>query len=166
MTNDVIDTNINRNIESIDLVYAYTEDFLKERKDAINKLKLRSGTFLGFAGLLLRFNIDLPDTQPSYLLTKIGALVTSFCSIAILAWALRSNPKALLVNPNSLKENCLQLQTAEIKMMIINIHAKACEELTLVAYKQKEFLNRAITCLVFSALFFAVNGILVSFCGR
>jgi hypothetical protein len=71
-------------IENIDLAYTYTENYLKDRRSEISNIKLRQGTFLGFAGLLLRFSLDLSDSQPSYLLTKIGALVTSFCSILIL----------------------------------------------------------------------------------
>ena len=75
--------NDNKDRENINLAYSYREDFLKDRKIEIKQLDWRLGTFLGFAGLRLRFGIDVLNSQPSYLLTKIGALLTSFGSIAI-----------------------------------------------------------------------------------
>jgi hypothetical protein len=161
------DNNNDNDIKNIDLAYSYTEDFLKDRKSEIKQLDWRLGTFLGFAGLLLKFGIDLPNSQPSYLLTKIGALVTSFCSIAIVTWTLRSNPKGKIVKPSYLmKDECFHKQTVEIKAMIINTHTEASKELNLLANQKQIFFNRAIAWLAFSALFFVVNGILVSSFGK
>jgi hypothetical protein len=61
--------NDNNDRENINLAYFYREDFLKDRKIEIKQLDWRLGTFLGFAGLQLRFGIDLLNSQPSYLLT-------------------------------------------------------------------------------------------------
>jgi hypothetical protein len=161
------DNNNKKDIENIEFAYSYTEDFLKDRKSEIKQLDWRLGTFLGFAGLLLKFGIDLPNSQPSYLLTKIGTLFTSFCSIVIVTWALRSNPKGKIVKPSYLMEDeCFQKQTAEIKAMIINTHTEASKELDLLANEKQFFLNLAITFLAVSAFFFVSNGILVSSLGK
>ncbi|SRR6476469_5738812 len=154
-------------IQNIDLAYTYTENYLKDRRNEISNLKVRLGTFLGFAGLLLRFNIDLPSSQPSYLLTKIGALVTSFFSIAILAWALRAYMGGEILDPSVLiKDVYFQAQNADIKLEIINKHTKACYDIYSSIDKQIKLLNLAINFLLFSAFFFTVNGVLVSFLGK
>lgn len=160
--------NYNTNdTENIDLAYSYTQDFLKELKNDIKHLEVRLGTFLGFAGLLLRFNIDLSSNQPIYLFTKIAALFTSFCAIVIVSWALRSNPKRGIVDPSYLMEDeIFQQRTSQNKAMIINTHKIICQELEVVAYKKRNFLNQAIICLAFSTFFFAINGMLVSFLGN
>jgi hypothetical protein len=154
-------------IQNIDLAYTYTENYLKHRVSEANNISLRLGTFLGFAGLLLRFNMDLPNSQPSYLLTKIGALVTSFCAIAIIAGALRAFIVGEIIAPISFIEFDLsQAISADIKFVIFKSHAQTCEELYLLSQKQIKLLNKAIICLAFSALFFTINGILVSFLGK
>lgn len=157
-------------IKNIELAYAYTENNLKDRKSEIANLKLRLGTFLGFAAVLLRFNLDLSNSQPFYSLTsltKIGALVTCFSSIAILVWALRPQIKGEVADPSSLtklieNEN-FKVENAELKFEIAKKYAKACEELYLLSYEQKNLLNQAIICLVLNALFVALNDILISF---
>lgn len=154
-------------IQNIDFAYTYTENYLKERRSDISNLKLRQATFLGFAGLLLRLNFDLSDSQPSYLLTKIGALVTSFCSIFILGWALRASFSGVIIVPSTLiEEEYLQSQNAELKLAIIRKHTIACDELYSTGIELKKLLNQAITFLVFSAFFFTFNGVLVSFLGK
>jgi len=162
--------NINMNdnkssdvFSNIDLAYDYTENFLKDRKSEIKHLDWRLGTFLGFAGLLLRFGADLPDNQPSYLLTKILLLTTSLASVIIASWGLRSKSQGVLVDPSYLMEDeCFQKENLEVKAMIINTHTTTSHALDLLAQKKQLHLNRAITCLTFSVVFLAINGILVT----
>jgi hypothetical protein len=156
----------NNYIQNIDLVYTYTENYLQNRRSEFSSMRSRQGTFLGFAGLLLRFNLDLSDSQPSYLLTKIGALVTSFCSVFILGWALRAFVVGYFVFPSFLIQDDLNSQNVEIKLSILSKHTKACEDLSLALLEQKKLLNQAIIFMVFSVFFFTVNGVLVSFFGK
>jgi hypothetical protein len=159
--------NNNNSIDNIDLAYSYTEDFLKDRKNEIKHLDWRLGTFLGFAGLLLRFGTDLCDTQPSYLLTKLGVLVTSTCSVIIATWALRANSKGKFVKPSYLMEKeCFTRETPRIKAMIINTHTYTSDELDILARQKQAYLSGAITSLGASALFLAANGILVAIFGK
>jgi hypothetical protein len=159
--------NNNNSTDNIDLAYSYTEDFLKDRKNEIKHLDWRLGTFLGFAGLLLRFGIDLPNSQPSYLLTKLGVLVASTSSVVIAAWGLRSNSKGKFVKPSYLMESeCFTKETPRIKAMIINTHKETSDELDKLARQKQVYLRRAIACLAASTVFFAINGVLVAFFGK
>lgn len=156
------------NIQNIDLAYTYTENFLKERRNESSNLKSWQATFLGFAGLLLRFSIDLPTTQPIYLLTKILALVTSCFSIAILACALTASLGGEVVYPSSLIDDneLFLLKNANLKFYICRKHTKLSEVIFKSVKKQKNLLNCAIYFLVASVVSFTINGVLVSFLGK
>ena len=157
----------NNSIDNIDLAYSYTENFLKDRKNEIKHLDWRLGTFLGFAGLLLRFGIDLPNTQPSYLLSKVGVLVASTFSVVIAAWGLKANSKGRLVKPTYLMEReCFEKESPEIKAMIVKTHAETSDKLDLLARQKQACLSQTIIWLAASALLFAINGILVAFFGE
>jgi hypothetical protein len=151
------------NIKNVDLAYTYTENYINDRIKEVSNIRLRQSAFLGFAGLLLRFSLDLPDSQPSYLLTKILALSTSFGSILTLGWALRSVSSGKVLFPSVLiGDKYLQPPNVETKLEIVVEHIKLCEELYSSGIKQQKLLNQAITWLLFSASFFTANGILVS----
>lgn len=155
--------NDNKNTNNIELAYSYTEDFIKDRKNEIKHLDWRLGTFLGFAGLLLRFGIDLPNTEPSYLLTQLGVLVTSSFSVITASWALRLKSDGRFVTPSYLMENkCFAEETLSIKAMIINTHKEASNKLDKLAIQKQTYLNKVILCLAASASFFTLNGILVA----
>lgn len=159
--------NDNNSIENIDLAYSYTEDFLKDRKNEIKHLDWRLGTFLGFAGLLLRFGIDLSNSQPAYLLTKLGVLIASTSSVVVAAWGLRSNSKGKFVKPSFLMEDeCFKQETSRIKAMIVNTHKETSDGLDKLARQKQVYLNRAIWWLATSVLFFAINGALTTFFGK
>jgi len=160
--NNFISNDDNSNLTSIDFTYEYTKDSIKHLHSEIYNLRSRLSTFLAFGGVLLRFTTDLSDSQPSYLLTKILAVLTSFCSIALLGWALRSNPEGSDIYRDSV-EFCLQNTTVEVKNSLIENSKEVVESLTSVANKTKNLLNLSIYCLVFSALFLTINVILVSF---
>jgi hypothetical protein len=164
---EIFDDNAKKNIE---LAYAYTENNFKDRRNEIANIKLRLGTLLGFAALLLRFDLDLPNSPPFYSptsLTKIGALVTCFGSIALLVWALRPQSSGELVDPSSLtnliKNEDFKYENAELKFEITQKYAKACEELYLLSYKQKNSLTLAIIGLGLNALIVAIKEVLVIF---
>lgn len=156
--------------ENIELAYAYTENNLKDRRSEIANIKLRLGTLLGLASLLLRFDLDLPNSPPFYSLTsltKIGALVTCFTSIAILVWALRPQSSGEVVDPSSLtnliKDGEFQYENAELKFEIAQKYAKACEELYLLSYQQKNLLTLAIIGLSLNAFIVTLKEVLVTF---
>jgi hypothetical protein len=151
------------NIKNVDLAYTYTENYINDRIKEVTNIRLRQSAFLGFAGLLLRFSLDLPDSEPSYLLTKILALFTSLGSIWTLGIGLKSVSSGKVLFPSVLIEDkYLQLPNVENKLEIVDKHIKLCEELYSSGIKQQKLLNQAITWLLLSASSFTANAILVS----
>lgn len=170
MEDYIIYNDNNPDSGSVDLAYTYLEDNLKRLSASIHNLRSRAATFLGFAGLLLRFILELSDSQPSYKLTKLLAFVTCFCSITLLAWVLRSNPKMDIIRyMDTIKNNTdifLKNTSVEGKRIFIESLIQSCELHITWAYEIKNLLNISIVCLVSSAFFFAINGILVTFLGK
>jgi hypothetical protein len=164
MNNNIRSSNDNPNVENIDLVYLFINDFLKRLNDQVNNLRSRAATFLAFAGVLLKFSTELSDSEPSYLITKIGALLTSFCSIGFLGFALKSTPRIVDMKlRDTIESDFLQIPIVEVKKIIIYEDLSFCEYLFKLATEIKNLLNVAIFSLVFSAFFFVANVILVSF---
>ncbi|MEZ2303970.1 MAG: hypothetical protein ACBR13_19570 [Microcoleus sp.] len=155
---------------NIDLAYTYTGDFLKNIDAQINNLISRVSAFLALGGVLLRFIIELSDTQPSYKLTKILAYITCFISIFLLGLALRSNPGMELeqyksiINDNT--EIFLKSSPEQAKIYFIERDIKVSEKLLEKAYNIKKLLNKSIFFIVLSAFFFTFNGLLVTFLDR
>lgn len=164
MKDNIISSNDNPNVENLDLAVAYTEGYLKDMRLQVDNLRSRSATFLGFGGLLLRFSAELTHTELIFLVTKVGAIVTSFCSVCLLGLALSSAPREGVINfKDYMYEHFLPSPIEEVKMMIINNNLAGHEYLTTVSNYLKNLLNPAIISLVFSALFFTFNLVLVIF---
>ena len=154
-------------IENIDLANAYTENNLKDIKSDINNLRSRAATFLGFAGLLLRFIIELSNSQPIYLYTKIGAFLTCFYTIFVLALSLMSNPRlGEITYKDLINKYFLSHPILDVKRMILKYNIEFWEYLYSQTHKIKNSLNQAIICLLISAFLFALNSILVSVIGK
>jgi hypothetical protein len=70
------------------LFYTYTESAIKLLNDSINALNSKLSTVIGFAGVLLRFGVDLPGNIPigdtqclSCLILKVASITFAFLSI-------------------------------------------------------------------------------------
>jgi len=170
MEDYIISSANNPDSENVDLAYTYMKDNLEYLDAKISNLRSRAATFLGFSGLLLRFIIELSDSQPSYKLTKLLAFLTCFCSIALLGWTLKSNPQieitAYMYRIRTTTNIFLECAPVEAKKFFIEDYTQSCENFFSVANEIKNLLNISIICLVFSAFFFAINGILVTFLGK
>ncbi|MEG4121452.1 hypothetical protein QUA43_28775 [Microcoleus sp. N9_B4] len=164
MNNYIGSSDDNFDIENIDLANTYTENNLKDIKSDISNLRSRAATFLGFAGVLLRFIIELSNSQPSYLYTKIGAFLACFYSIFVLALSLISNPRrGEITYEDFINKYLLPHPILDVKRMILKYNIEFWEYLYSQAHKIKDLLNQAIIGLVLSAFFFGLNNILVSF---
>jgi hypothetical protein len=166
----------NSNLKKIDLAY----DYIKDEADSLNKdiqnLRTRAATFLAFSGVLLRFIIQLSDSQPSYKLTKVLAFFTCFLSILLLGWALKSTDGDLSVNPATSEKymegyaktiNIFLKHPPEMsKRMLIDYYARGCQGYFLYADEIRRSLNISIILLILTAFLFMVNGILVTFLGK
>ncbi|MEG4011157.1 MULTISPECIES: hypothetical protein [unclassified Microcoleus] len=165
------DSDINiANVEIIDLAYTYTKDNLNHIKSQIDNLRSRVATFLGFGGVLLRFILELSDSQPSYKITKILAFFTCFSAITLLGLASISNSKVDITSYTDATENNTDIFLYELpeqsKSKFIQLNKELSVDYFTTANKIKKLLNPAIICLVLSAFLFTVNGLLVSFFGK
>jgi hypothetical protein len=160
----------NPNDENINLAYTFMENNLKELKSGVDNLRTRASTFLAFGGVLLRFIIELSDTQPSYKLTKLLAYLTCFYSIFLLGWMLSSNDQTNVetykTGLKTGKDIFLKNTPINAKKYNIQIFTICCELLFITVDKKIKQLNISIICLVFSAFFFTLNGVLVSCFGE
>jgi len=157
--------------ENIDLAYTYTGDSLKHLYKIVDNLRSRVATLLGFGGVLLRFIIELSDSQPSYKLTKILAFLTCFVAVSLLGRALMANNNKTLDSEyiNSIKDNTniiLRETSKSSKRQFIKAYIDAIEVYFTTAYKIRRLLNIGTICLVFSAFFFTVNGVLLTCLGK
>lgn len=166
MNDFFISIDENSNLESIDLTYEYTKDTLKHLHIQIQHLRSRSSTFLGFGGVLLRFTIDLSDSDPIYLFLKLSALMTCVFSLFLLSESLKSYPKDGASFRDTVEDFLQKNNALEFKKSGIEKNIQSCEYLSSVAYKIKFLLNISISFLLLSALSFAVNVILVSYLGK
>jgi hypothetical protein len=146
-------------IANIDLAYSYTEKFLEGRKNDAKHLDWRLGTFLGFAGILLRFSSDLATNSPIWLLsTKTLVISMSLISIICAARGLTSISKMGRIRSESLMTDEFLTDTnAKIKEVVIKIDIKAINELNLLVLRKQSCLNWSIFCLVISAVLFGTN---------
>lgn len=170
MKDDILKNDNNTNAERIDLAYNFLDDGLKTNLIAMQNLRSRAATFLGFAGLLLRFILELSDSQPSYKFTKLLAFLTCFFSITLLGWTLSASYLAGIKDHTDSMENLtiifLEKDPVEAKMSFIEIFKEAWKASYIMINKVKILLNISIVFLVFSAFFFTINGILVTFLGK
>lgn len=159
-TSLINDTPSTKNaIANIDLAYNYTEKFLESRKNNAKHLDWRLGTFLGFAGILLRFSSDLATNSPIWLLsTKALVITISLGSIICAARGLTSISKMGRIRSESLMTDEFLADTnTKVKEVVIKIDIKAINELSLLVLRKQFCLNWSIFCLVISAILFGVN---------
>jgi hypothetical protein len=160
----------NTNQEQIDLAYTYTKDNLKHIYSEINSLRLRVQAFLAFGGVLLRFIIELSDSQPSYKLTKILDYLTCFSAIFLLGLALKSNSEvditSYIIGTENNTDIFLYEPPVQSKIKFIEHNKEVSGEYFKAAFEMKNLLNGAIICLIFTTFFFTLNGILVILCGK
>lgn len=163
-------TDLEKEHTNIQLNYEYTESVLKNCNDSINSLNTKLSTFLGFAGLLLRFgfNLPLPVKCPQLdilgwecticLLLKLSVLVLSAASICISAIGLTAQRNGTIVRPRKLMDDYWYKQPDErCRAFIINTWVVVTEELETLAIEKGDRLNLAIFCLSLAAVLFALD---------
>lgn len=87
--NDIDHTsNAEEKNSNVELIYSYTESLIKAQEESLNRLDTKLSAFLAFAGVALRFAIDLPNkstlTQTPELVTIISLLLKlSACGLSV-----------------------------------------------------------------------------------
>lgn len=149
---------------NLEFALKYAEKVFEAKNKTIDNLNTRSGTFLGFSGVLLKFGLDLHDNCPMCLLLKISTLGLLCLSILFNALTLLANSKGYIMQPRKLmSDEYFKEEHNIIKARITNTLIEALEELDLDAIKKSQYLNSGIICITLATLAFAANGIITSF---
>ena len=162
----VKDQNDSSSDESLNvaLTYEYTESFVAQRSKSVDDLNARLTTFLGFAGVLLRFGLSLPDSYLSCKLLKAGVLGLSAFSIWQSGHALTSMGMGNTVKPNVLmSDNWFFQDNVTVRAKVATTWFETIEGLDAAIEKKKKKLNRTIYCLAVAASLFAICSLIVTF---
>lgn len=159
---------------NIELIYSYTESLIKAQEESLNRLDTKLSAFLAFAGVSLRFAIDLPNKSAlagipalvasTSLLLKQLAIGLSVLSIIVSVWGLTARMRGSVVNPETLMSDRWYWEEAErCKAFIVNTWVKTEREYKAIGLRKGKNLNLAIKLICEAAIAFALNVSLLSF---
>lgn len=164
---------IEKDPTNIKLIYEYTQSVLEAVNDSITRLNNKFSTVIGFSGILLRFSIDLPDSNLllnqwsciSCSISKILVCVLSIISICYSAWGLTSErggdivPPSLLLYDEDLKD-WYHKTDEECRAFIALTWCNGILELTNIRKKKATILNFSIWTLTSATIVFGISIIL------
>lgn len=147
------------------LAFEYAMDYLRMAKAAAGSLNVRLGTVIGFAGLALRFALDLPvDGCLSCLLLKAGV-----CGLAIIAmgfglWGIYPFPVGKIVRPEVLLEDDWYRESGDrVRCALVDALSVAAAEIGNMNYVKSMRLRLAVGFLAALAVIFGIDVILLGF---
>lgn len=176
-------SNLNINYEASDMtqeasnnseiIYSHTQSLLKSQQESLNRLDTKMGAFLAFAGVLLRFAINLPGKEElaaspklacnTCLLLQIIVCIAATVSAVISGLGLTAKPKGNVPGPKTLmKDDIYGLDQETLRCRIINTWAQTEEEYTSVGEQKGNLLNCSIIASCISIIAFALDVILGS----
>lgn len=173
--NDINHTNNAEEEESnIELIYSYTESLIKAQEESLNRLDTKLSAFLAFAGVSLRFAVDLPNKstliQTPELVTHISLLLKLFAcglsvtSILVSAWGLTARMRGSVITPETLMSDEWYWEEAErCRAFIIGEWIKTEREYKKTGLRKGKNLNQAIKLICGAAIAFALDVVLLSF---
>lgn len=145
------------------LAYEYTESFIAQCDKNMDDLNSRLTTFLGFAGVLLRFGLSLSSEYPSSILLKTLVLSLSAAAVCVSGYALTAGEVGCVVKPEVLMSNeKFQQENVRVKAFITNTWIDTVGDLEKALGRKKEQLNYTIVLLAIAACAFAISSIIVT----
>jgi hypothetical protein len=151
-------------ITNLDLVFDYTKILLDAKNKTIDNINTRLGTFLGFAGILLKFGLDLPSNCTSCLVFKILTLVLSCLSVLMNVNGLLASKTGITVDPAKLmSDEYFYKPTPENKAKITNTWIILVQKLELSASEKSQKLNIGIKLIAAAVVTFTINVSIASF---
>lgn len=164
-------TNRHSNIE---LIYSYTESLIKAQEESLNRLDTKLSAFLAFAGVSLRFAVELPNKSAlaampvlvtnTSLLLKQFAIGLSLLSLIVSVWGLTARRRGSVVNLETLMSD--QWYWAEVeryRAFIVNTWIETEREYQALGSRKGKKLNLAIKLICGAAIAFALDVSLLSF---
>lgn len=178
MDKEIDNTNqINNNREensNIELIYSYTEALIKAQGESLNRLDTKLSAFLAFAGVSLRFAVDLPNEAalaqtPTWvystaLVLKLLACGFSMLSILVCVFGLTAKMRGSVVDPEILMDDKWYWEKESYcRAFIVKTWIKTGEEYKKVGNRKGKILNLAIKIIGGAAIAFTLNTVLLTF---
>ena len=130
---DLTDSNNKQDNEkeqtNIDLIYEYTESFLKSRNESLRSLNTKCAGLVGFSGTLLKPLFELPHCVECDRL-KIGLLVLLFIALFSGLLGLFARSSGSVVSPEELYYQWYYKTDEECKQFVIGSWHTAIKQLT------------------------------------
>ena len=140
-------------VKNINLALEQVNKLIDAHSKAIQQLDWKLGTGIGLAGLFLKSSVDLPDSQPAYLVCKALALVgvigcASFCLMGFLPQASENG----YVSPSALMHEYFQWRNEQVIATLVVTNIEIEKEMKQKSHQKVERLKKALTCLTISVV--------------
>lgn len=149
----------NEDSTNIELIYEYTESYLKVIEESLKSLNTKCAGLVGFSGALLKPFFDLPHCI-NYEWARVVAffliLIAAFCGIV----GLLANQKGDVIAPKYAWDNFYFRENAsdiELRGRIVTEWIKASEQLIQKAIFKGQYFNVGAICFALAILFSAVS---------
>ena len=156
--NSIQDSEIEPNI---DLIYTYTESFLKFRNDSLRSLNTKCAGLVGFSGTLLKPLFSLPHCTDCDRL-RIGALGLLLGALGCGLFGLLAKSNGSVVDPEELYYQWYYKTDKEKKDFIIGGWHTAIEELTKQGLLKQESFNAGLICFALAIVLSSISAFLGS----
>ncbi|ACB50494.1 hypothetical protein cce_1144 [Crocosphaera subtropica ATCC 51142] len=170
MTDKINDSNDNNSTSAekstnTDLIYSYTEEFLKLQRESLNRLDTKMSVFLAFTGVLVRFASDLSEKVTiedfacySCLLLQIITYIALGSSALILCLGLTTKLSGTVISPKALmKDRWYFADKNDISDYIISGWVQAEEEYEKLGFEKGRKLNIAVWLIALSLICITLN---------
>lgn len=141
-------------------IYDYTQEIFKAIQINIASLNTRLGVVIGFAGLMLRFSLDLPNCFLSCLLFKVTACISVGVALGFALFGFLTKPSGEYANAKELLENNYYSPEELLRLQIIDAWNEGIAGLSVLQSRKNFSLNWSVGVLSFSSTCFGLNIIL------
>jgi hypothetical protein len=130
---------------NIDLIYSYTESYLKLRNESVRSLNTKLAGLIGFSGALLKPFTDLPSCSYCSLL-KMGIFILLLVAVLLGLTGLFAQSVGDVAEPTELYEDWYYNTNEECRQFIVGSWQTAIKQITEHGEKKAKYFNYGIIC--------------------
>ena len=142
--------------DNLNLIYSYTEGFLKTRTDNITRIETRLATILAFTGVAIKLVVDLPTTGYTQIF-RVASLMVLTIGVVIVGTALRSRRVTGYVTPQELVDDWYAAPEPDLKGFIAKGWLEIEPAIEAMGQRKAKALNWAIACLMAGGIGYAIG---------
>ena len=160
---DLTDSNNKQDSEkeqtNIDLIYEYTESFLKSRNESLRSLNTKCAGLVGFSGTLLKPLFELPHCVECDRL-RIGSLILLCIALASGLYGLFAKSNGKVADPKEIYYQWYYKTDEECKQFIVGSWHTAIEQLTKQGLCKQKSFNAGVLSFALAILLSAISAVL------